>query len=396
MAVMAQCPVCRQKQSNQNKKCTGCGEDLVKAKKSNRVKYWIMYKVEGRKIWEYIGISIRDAQDADGKRKAQKRENPFFSTKNNRITFQELTDWYLSQSKIKKKGYFKTLQYRLTKWNALFGSRMVLSIKSSELQNHQESRLEEGWAESTIDQELGAAQTMIQYAIDDDMISGDALKPFRKIERLVKGNSNARDRIITLEEFYRIMDAVPEYAKGIVSLGFFAGMRLGEIMGLTWDKVNLQHDTPHIKLQKTDTKEGREKIVPLACRIKGNPYELLKVTPKGIHDDHVFLYRGKPLSRIRDGFSRACDDVGLNYGRFARGGFIFHDLRHCFNTYMRRAGVDQLTIMKIMGHSPGKNLEMTFRYSTFELQDLGLAIEKLENYFMNGKQIGGEESFGKR
>jgi len=183
------------------------------------------------------------------------------------------------------------------------------------------------------------------------------------------------------------MDAVPEYAKGIVSLGFFAGMKLGEILGLTWDKINLQDQVPHIKLEKSDTKEGKEKIIPLACQIKGNPCELLKVTPKGIHNNHVFLYRGKPLSRIRNGFRRACNDVGLDYGRFKKDGFIFHDLRHCFNTYMRRAGVDQLTIMKIMGHSPGKGLEMTSRYSTFELQDLRLAIEKLENYFINGKQI---------
>jgi len=191
---------------------------------------------------------------------------------------------------------------------------LIVSIKATDLQNHQSERIDQGWAESTIDQEIGAVRTMIQLAIDDDKISGDAIKPFRKVNRLIKGNSNAR-----------------------------------------------------------------EKIIPLACKIKGNPYNLLKVTPKGIHDNHVFLYQGRPLTRIRNGFKKACEDVVLIYGRFKKDGFIFHDLRHCFNTYMRRAGVDPITIMKIVGHSPGRSLEMNFRYNVFELDDLKIAIKKLKN-----------------
>ena len=89
----------------------------------------------------------------------------------------------------------------------------------------------------------------------------------------------------------------------------------------------------------------------------------------------------KPRSGVLN-LKKVCNGIGIVYGRFEDGGLIFHDLRHCFNTYMRRAGVDQLTIMTIMEHSPGRGLEMTYRYSTFELKDLGTAIQKMENFFV--------------
>jgi hypothetical protein len=45
-------------------------------------------------------------------------------------------------------------------------------------------------------------------------------------------------------------------------------------------------------------------------------------------DNHVFQFRGKPVVDIRTGLKKACEKAGIKYGRFAKGGFIFHDLRH--------------------------------------------------------------------
>lgn len=382
MAVFQQCPICRLKQKNSLKKCRFCGEDLVKAKRSDRVKYWICNVIQKKVKWKCIGNSLSDAQDADGKIRAEKRENPFFDVKNTRLNFQDLTLWYLSLHSIQKKRYYKTICYRMKKWNLIWGNNLVINIKGTDILDHQARRIDEGWANSTIDQEIFGVKTMVQLAIDDDRIPTDCIKPFRKVSRLVKGNSNARDRIITLDEFYLLLEDVPEYAKGIVSLGFFGGMRLGEILGLTWDKINLNHEIPHIKLGNEDTKEKRSRIIPLANRIKGNPADILKIIPRALHSDRIFLFQGRPLNRIRDGFKSAVERTGQIYGRFKKDGFIFHDLRHCFATYARRAGIDQLTIMSIMGHSPGQGLQMTARYSTFELRDLGDAISKMEEYLI--------------
>ena len=56
---------------------------------------------------------------------------------------------------------------------------------------------------------------------------------------------------------------------------------------------------------------------------------------------------------------------------------MFHDLRHTYNTNLRKAGVDQGTIMKLTGH---KTVEMFHRYDTIDQMDAKLAVRKYESY----------------
>ena len=98
MAVLAECPFCRRKQSVKNKLCK-CGADLDKLKgQKKKVRYWIDYKIPGGKVRrEPVGYSISEAKDADGKRRVQKRENRIFDIlPDGRITFNELTEWYFN------------------------------------------------------------------------------------------------------------------------------------------------------------------------------------------------------------------------------------------------------------------------------------------------------------
>ena len=79
MSILAQCPGCRRRQSNKNKKCVKCDQDMDKAKRSNRVRYWIINRLPGGKqLKEPIGYSIEEARDSEGKRRVQKRENRIF------------------------------------------------------------------------------------------------------------------------------------------------------------------------------------------------------------------------------------------------------------------------------------------------------------------------------
>ena len=104
MAILAECPVCHKKQSTKNKKCS-CGLELDKAKKSRKVRYWIVYRMpNGKQRKESVGVfkdldpySITDAKAALAKRQVQKRERrildmlPEFE-----MTFDELAQWYLN------------------------------------------------------------------------------------------------------------------------------------------------------------------------------------------------------------------------------------------------------------------------------------------------------------
>ena len=83
-------------------------------------------------------------------------------------------------------------------------------------------------------------------------------------------------------------------------------------------------------------------------------------------------------------YKKACKKAGIEYGRFVKGGFIFHDLRHTFNTNMRKAGVQESVIMEITGHS---TREMFDRYNTIDEDDTRKAINQLEVFFGKVDQI---------
>jgi len=71
---------------------------------------------------------------------------------------------------------------------------VVSQIKPAALENLQAKRKVEGKADATIDQEIGAARTVINKAFDNDLVGGDTLKVFKKVKKLLKRNSNARKK----------------------------------------------------------------------------------------------------------------------------------------------------------------------------------------------------------
>jgi integrase len=178
---------------------------------------------------------------------------------------------------------------------------------------------------------------VINKAFDNDLVSGDTLKAFKKVKKLLKRNSNARNKIISPEQFKALLDSesLPLHTRGILATAFYTGMRRGEILSLTWPKVDMENRV--IRLEAKDTKDREPRVIPICEEL----YHVLRMIPRALHDDHVFLHRGKPVGDIRTGLKEGCKAAGIEYGRNVQGGFVFHDLRHCFNTYMRKAGVSE-------------------------------------------------------
>jgi integrase len=379
MAVLAECPICHRKQATKNKVCK-CDEDLDKAKRSKKVRYWIAYRLPGSKklCREYVSKSIEEARDADGKRRGQKRENRIFDIKPEaKMTFQQLTEWYLKLEKVRAMKSCWRIQIALQNFNSEYGTMMVRQIKLVDLEDYQVKRKAQGASDGTIDKELTMVQTMVNKAFYNDLVSGDTLKTFKRLKRLLTGKRNARDRILSLDEFHALMDHLPFHSKNIVATAFYTGMRRGEILNLTWDKVGLRNRV--IRLEAEDTKDSEARTIPITDDL----YEILRTIPRSIHDNHVFLHKGKPISDIRTALRKGCKEAGIPYGHCEKNGFVFHDLRHSYNTHMRKAGVPESVIMKITGHS---TRQMFDRYNTVDTEDARQAVGKLQGYFQSVHQ----------
>ena len=379
MSILAECPICRRKQSIKNKKCP-CGEDLDRAKRSGRVNYWIAYRLPGGKqrresvaaMEGLSGNSIDDARTALSKRSVQKKEKRILDIlPESKITFSQLADWYMELENVKAlKSYF-VIKIRLEQFNNVFGNVIVGDIKKTDLENYQIRRLKEGKAPATVDHEIKKMQTVIIKAFDDGKIGGDVLRVFKLVKPTLKKGSDVRDRILSKDEYKAIMANLPRHTKPIFAMGYWTGMRRSEITGLTWDKINLKSRV--IRLDPEDTKDRESRVIPICKQL----YEILKDVPRAIHDNHLFLWRGKPITDIRRAIIPACKKAGVVYGRFKKGGFIFHDLRHTFNTNMRKAGVAESVIMAITGHS---TREMFDRYNRVDDDDTQQAVDQLESF----------------
>jgi len=380
MAILSECPICHFKQSVKNKLCR-CGENLDQAKRSKKVKYHINYRLQnGKQRREYVGsfaglngFSIEDARICESKRKTQKKENRLLDIKqDSKMTFNELTEWYLDLERVKSLAYCKTLKLLLKSFNSVFGDTIIRNIKPSELENFQIKQKKKGLSPSYIDQQIGAARTMINRGVDNDLLSSEALSAFRKVKKLLKRNGNARDRVLSKDEYNSILTHLPRHLKPVFATGYYTGMRKSEILSLTWDKVSLKDRL--IRLEAEDTKDKEARNIPISDEL----YKILKGTPRALHDKHLFQYAGKPFKDIREGLINACKEAGVIYGRNKRDGFTFHDLRHTFNTNMRKAGVQESVIMEITGHS---TREMFDRYNTIDQDDTRKAMKQLEVFF---------------
>jgi len=212
MGILAECPICRKKQSAKNRKCK-CGEDLVKAKRAQKVRYWINYRLNGKQRREPVGFSVEEARDADGKRRSQKREGHIFEIKpDTKMTFAELAEWYLGLESVKALASYWVIELSLKKFNSVFGDRIVRDIKPADLENYQANRKKQSIADGTIDHEVGKTKTMIFKAFDNDIISGHTLKTFKRVKKMVKKGSDVRDRILSPDEFKALMTTpLPTY-----------------------------------------------------------------------------------------------------------------------------------------------------------------------------------------
>ena len=350
MAVLAECPICHKKQSTKNRLCA-CGENLVNAKKSKRVRYWITYRLpSGNQRKEFIGFSADEARAAEGKRKAQKVENPSVLEKvpDEKMTFQELTDWYLKLERVKRLRSFKRVEGCLQNFNKVFGDLIIARIRPLNLEDYQYQRETQGAAMATIDMELSIAKTMINKAFDNDLVGGNTVKAFRRIKKRLKPGGNARSRTLTHEEYLKLLGASPNHLKGILTLAYNTGMRRGEILGLKWSYIDSEKG--FIRLPAEATKENKAKAIPINHHVRKVLSDCSRV--RVLHNDAVFTYRGQPITTgYKKSLKTACKAAGIPFGTKTPGGFRFHDIRRTVKTNMLRAGVGKTYRDVILGHS---------------------------------------------
>jgi integrase len=283
------------------------------------------------------------------------------------LTFSELADWYLELPGTQRLRTFKKIQEHCRTLKAHFGSMLAREIRPYMIEEYQQKRLSQktlrgaNYRPASVNREFEVLKRIFNLALRDELIEKN---PCWKVSKLAE--ENARERILSYGELEKLTGALPSHAGDIVRMGYFTGMRFGEIVGLTWDRVNLREGCIALTASDTKTEKPRKVyLVPQALEVLEKANKVRRIS-----HNHVFTYKGNPVKSINKALKTALKNTGIT-------DFTFHDLRHTFNTNMRRAGVDDVVTMKLTGH---RTLSMYLRYSTVDADDAKAAVRKFKDF----------------
>lgn len=168
-----------------------------------------------------------------------------------------------------------------------------------------------------------------------------------------------RTRWASYEEADRLLAAAPPHLHRILLFLLLTGARLGEVLSLDWQDIDLAGRWAVLR----DTKRGRQghdrgedRGVPLHPQL----VLMLANLPRPKSQSRVFLSNlGRPYAE-RDGGGHLKTAWAATLKRAGIEDLRVHDLRHTFATWLLMAGCQDEVREKIMGHSSSR---MSRRYA---------------------------------
>lgn len=179
------------------------------------------------------------------------------------------------------------------------------------------------------------------------------------------------------EEVLVFLDTVNAHYRNMFCVGFYQGMRFGEIAALKWKNVDFKRKLIHVKETRVDGVEGRPKTSSSVRDIDMLPpvlKALLEQKKKSGKDKYVFRDMNDMLltaDHVREVIWKpALKQAGIVYRPMIQ-------TRHTFATMMIDAGENIGWVQRMMGHG---SLQMIFtKYYSWmknETQDNGSAFMK--------------------
>ena len=174
---------------------------------------------------------------------------------------------------------------------------------------------------------------------------------------------------LEVEEIAAFTEAIKgNPSEDVFFVALFTGMRLSEILGLRWSRVDFKKGTIKVDAQllvkrgqateralgptknsKPRTFKAMPAVMDRLKAVQRKQKEWRLQAGAAWQNDMDLVFTGEygqeiPHATIEHRFTRIMDSIGIE-------GHRFHDLRHTFATEALRAGVDVKSISETMGHA---------------------------------------------
>lgn len=226
-----------------------------------------------------------------------------------------------------------------------------------------------GLSSNYINSIINVVQGSLKTACDLGIISQNFTGKIRRPKVIEK-----RVECFSLDEQRQIENAVLNHKKkkmlGVI-LCLYTGLRIGELLALTWDDINFQQGYINVTKSAHDCKiNGRyEKVIgstksPTSNRIIPLPPQLIPLLSAWKTEstcDFLISDGSKPtyVRSYQSSFSSLLVKLGIAH----KG---FHSLRHTFATRALECGMDVKTLSEILGHKNSTVTLNRYAHSMYE------------------------------
>ncbi len=325
--------------------------------------WWIKVYDHGHPILESTGkYEKREAlivlRKAEGKIAEGQREGPLAR----RTRFEDLIKGLKNDYVVRGRKTWQRREQHLAHLRPAFGGMRVRAITTERLQNYVNKRLEKGAANATINRELDCLHRMMALG------QGETPRKVLHIPHFPKlAEDNVREGFCDHQTYLCIRGAGAYHIQVAATIGYFTGMRKGEILSLRWDRhMDMAAHCIRLEARQTKTKTPRNvymageflTVMQRAKEVRDRQYP---ACPWVVH------LNGKPVRNFDHGWKALTKRLGLE-------GLLFHDLRRSGVRNLVRAGVSETVAMKISGH---KTRSVFDRYNITSEEDLKKAAEQL-------------------
>ncbi len=260
-------------------------------------------------------------------------------------------EWRPNAALAVKKSTMKFYDYQLEKYILPeFGSCSLNDVNRAQIESLLSKLRQKGHATGTLRGVRTTVSTVLQCAVDRGYLEGNAAHGIRIRTTGVK----AKPRFYTPAQVQKLLPELTEPCRAVVQVAVLTGMRIGEILGLRWKRVDLLRMTLEVAETFSEGDFGTPKtnssnrVLPISsslCEV----LEAHRSRQKScLPDDLLFTTpRGTPLSS-KNLYNRelapACD-------RIKEPRVSWHSFRHTHATLLTEVGESIKTAQALLGHS---------------------------------------------
>ena len=277
------------------------------------------------------------------------------------ITFGEVYEGW-SARKYERAGKASVASYKAS-WKRLsaLASKEMKKVTLDDLQGIIDKDEADGLSKSSINNDHVLAKALFKYARERNIVEKDPTE-FIELPRVGAKVEKGAFSEAQIDKLWEMEEAGEPWVDTVLIL-CYTGFRITEFLGLTKESYHAEEGYLQGGIK---TAAGKNRIVPVHSRIK----PLVESWAEKNGDRLICQENGKPLqaNKYRESvFHEITEKIGASTA-------TPHWCRHTAASRMKMAGVDELAVKRILGHS---DKDVTEHYTHIDITFLRSEMEKV-------------------